>query len=90
MTAPRSVYLAIACAIAVLFSACVTDPNAPPEPGSEQWYVQRLDEFEAAKAAGHLTEEYLSLKNEADATRAARINASRYSGPSNFWFNDYH
>lgn len=59
---------------------CVSngDPKVP-EPGSEKWYVQRIQEIEAAKEAGQLTEEqYLSLKNQADATRAARINASRY------------
>ncbi len=70
---------------------CVTNPNAPPEPGSELWYTQRMQEIEAAKAEGHLTpEQYLSLKNEADATRAARINASRYSDSSNYWFENYH
>jgi len=81
----------LALTTALALSACVTDPNAPLEPGSEKWYVQRMQEIETAKAEGKLTDEqYISLKNEADATRAARINASRYSGPSNFWFDGYH
>lgn len=78
-------------ATVLALSACVTNPNAPPEPGSEQWYTLRIQEIETAKTAGHLSEEqYLSLKNEADATRAARINASRYSDSSNYWFENYH
>ena len=71
--------LFILLAASFILSGCVTDPNAPPEPGSEKWYVQRIQEIEAAKAAGQLTEEqYLALKNQADATRAARLNAVRY------------
>lgn len=77
---PRMTILHAAALVASLaLSACVTDPNAPPEPGSERWYIQRIQEIETAKAAGQLTEEqYLQLKNQADATRAARLNAIRY------------
>ena len=64
----------------LMLAACATDPN---EPGSQLWYTNRLQEIEAAKAAGQITEgEYLALKNQADATRALRLNAVRYS-------NDY-
>jgi len=64
--------------LVVLLSACATNPNAPPDPGSKQWYQLRLQEIEASKAAGQLTDEqYLSLKNEADATRAAHLDAMR-------------
>ncbi len=78
----RGLRWAVAFALTIVFTACVTDPTAPIEPGTEKWYVQRLQEIEAAKAAGQLTEEqYLSLKNEADATRSARLNAVRYNDP---------
>ncbi len=63
---------------ASLFSACATNPNAPPDPGSKKWYELRMQEIETAKAAGQLTDaQYLSLKNEADATRAERLDAMR-------------
>lgn len=75
----KSAAWAVALTAILVLCGCVTDPNAPPEPGSEKWYVQRIQEIEAAKAADQLTEEqYLSLKNQADATRAARLNAVRY------------
>jgi hypothetical protein len=68
----------VALALATTLAACATNPNKPPDPGSRAWYEQRIQEIEAAKAAGQLTEEqYLSLKNEADATRAARLDAMR-------------
>jgi len=65
---------------AFALSACATNPNKPPEPGSKKWYELRLQEIEAAKAEGKLTEEeYLRLKNEADDTRQEYKNASAYN-----------
>ena len=75
----KSVLVAAVCA--ALISACATNGEAKaPDPGSKKWYTQRMQEIEASKAEGKLTDEqYLSLKNEADATRAAYQN-SRNTG----------
>jgi hypothetical protein len=70
--------MALLAVCASLLAACATNPNAPPDPGSKKWYQQRTAEIETAKANGELTEEqYLTLKNQADATRAARLDAMR-------------
>ena len=72
--ASRGLFVALALAL----GACATNPNKPPDPGSKAWYEQRIQEIESAKAAGQLTEEqYLTLKNEADATRSAHLDALR-------------
>ena len=71
--------IAVAACVSIL-AACASNPN---EPGSDLWYTHRIEEIEAAKSAGQISEaEYLSLKNQADATRALRLNAVRYG-------NDY-
>jgi len=69
----------LAVAICALFlAACATDPKAPPDPGSKKWYELRIQEIEASKAAGQLTDQqYLELKNQADATRSAHLDAMR-------------
>ncbi len=68
---------------ASLMVGCATDPN---EPGSKNWYINRIEEIEAAKTAGQISEaEYLALKNQADATRALRLNAVRYSNTDDFF-----
>jgi hypothetical protein len=70
--------IAISALCALALGACATNPNKPPDPGSKAWYEQRIQEIDAAKAAGQLTDEqYLSLKNEADATRSAHLDALR-------------
>jgi hypothetical protein len=51
-----------------LAAGCAT---GPPDVGSRAWHEQRIGEIDAAYTRGDLTtEQYLSLKNEADATRA--------------------
>jgi len=54
---------------AILTAGCAT--NGPPEVGTNAWHQERIAEIDAAYTRGDLTtEQYLSLKNEADATRA--------------------
>ncbi len=76
----KSVFVAAVCA--ALIAGCASNGEAKaPDPGSKKWYAQRMQEIEASKSAGQLTDEqYLSLKNEADATRAAYQNANRRDG----------
>lgn len=72
----RRFVLMVLCAVAL--AACATNPKRPPDPGSKLWYQQRMTEIETAKTNGELTpEQYLKLKNEADATRAAHLDAMR-------------
>ncbi len=67
----------------LIAGGCAT--NGPPEVGSRGWHEQRIAEIDAAHANDELTtEQYLSLKNEADATRAkyrASLQQPRYYGP---------
>jgi hypothetical protein len=55
--------------ILLIGAGCATtDPSVI---GSKPWYEQRMTEIETANERGELTpEEYLRLKNEADAIRA--------------------
>ena len=54
-----------------------TDPSVI---GSKPWYEQRVAEIESANQRGELTsEEYLRLKNEADAIRA-EYRGTQYQG----------
>jgi hypothetical protein len=74
---------AIVAGIALL-PACASDPN---EPGTESWYVNRIKEIEDSKASGQISQsEYLSLKNQADATRSQRLNAIRNNNADDFWW----
>jgi hypothetical protein len=73
--------------IALSAIGCATD--GPPEVGTRGWHELRIAEIEDAKTRGELTtEQYISLKNEADATRAAYRAALQapnyYYGPM-FW-----
>lgn len=87
----RAVLLLIAAGIVA--AGCAT--NGPPEVGSRGWHELRIAEIDAARERGELTtEQYLSLKNQADATRAAyraALQAPRYNYyPSPFFFPHYH
>ncbi len=79
--------------LALAISACATNPNAPPDPGTKKWYDLRIQEIEASKAAGQLTDQqYLELKNQADTTRSAHLDAMRYRDypPVGFMFGFGH
>ena len=67
---------------ASLVAGCASTGEAKaPDPGSKKWYAERMKEIEASKASGKLTDEqYISLKNEADATRAAYQNSRSNAG----------
>lgn len=74
---------------------CAT--TGPPDVGSRAWHDQRILEIDEAYARGELTtEQYLSLKNDADATRAdyrAALQAPRYYGPAFYpspFFHHHH
>lgn len=61
----RLSFLAVAAAIA---AGCATTPPV----GGRDWHAARLQEIQQAYETGEITtEEYLSLKNEADAIRQA-------------------
>lgn len=74
-------------------AGCAT---GPPDVGSRVWHEQRIAEIDAAYSRGDLTtEQYLSLKNEADATRAEYRAALRsypppYYYPSPFFVHHHH
>ncbi len=59
-----------------LAAGCATTDSTVA--GSKQWYEQRIGEIESAHERGELsTEEYLRLKNEADAVRATYRGSQR-------------
>ena len=66
----------VCAALVVSLAACATtDPSII---GSRPWYEQRIGEIETANARGELSaEEYIRLKNEADAIRAEYRGGSR-------------
>jgi hypothetical protein len=75
----------------IAVAGCAT---GPPDVGSRVWHEQRILEIEAAHDRGELTaEQYLSLKNEADATRAEyRASMRSYPPPyySSPFFHHHH
>jgi len=84
---------ALLAATALTGTGCAT--NRPPDVGSRVWHEQRMGEIEAAYEHGDLTvDQYLSLKNEADATRAEYQSSLRrnttvvYTSP--FFFHHHH
>lgn len=74
--------------------AAVGCQTGPPDAGSRAWHEQRLAEIESAYASGELTtEQYISLKNEADATRAAHLASLRRQTviyPSPIFLHNHH
>jgi hypothetical protein len=71
--------------VAGMMAGCATTSTAP---GSELWHTDRMLEIEEAYANGEITREaYLTLKNQADATRVEylqrldRRHSPSYYGP---------
>lgn len=61
-------------ALCLLLASCATDPAI----GSRTWHEGRIGEIETALELEEIsTEDYLSLKNEADQTRVEYQNAMR-------------
>ncbi len=86
-----------AIAVALLAGAAATAGCAtkgPPDPGSRLWHEDRLAEIEAARSRGELTtEQYIALKNDADATRAeyqASLRRQTVIYPSPIFFHHHH
>lgn len=87
----RAVSAGVLAAVAAT-TGCAT--NGPPDPGTRLWHEQRLAEIEAARSRGELTtEQYIALKNEADATRAeyqASLRRQTVIYPSPIFFHHHH
>ena len=76
---------ALVLALALTLAGCATTPAI----GSKQWHSGRIAEIEAASQSDEISEEqYISLKNEADAVRVqyqeSVRNRLRYGGYPSF------